>query len=85
MQRDNNLVEQTNGIYQRLGKVHFLNVTDKNGKISVRKLRALFKLTFVADNMEFPTKVRWGAVLIACLEALLKREVSLEVQPVDYP
>jgi hypothetical protein len=48
-------------------------------------LRALFKLNFVADNMEFPTKVSWGAVLIAYLEALLQREVSLEAQLLDYP
>jgi len=51
MQRDNNLVEQTNGLYQRLGKVHFLNVTDKQGNINARKLQALFKL-IITENFK---------------------------------
>jgi len=51
MQHDNNLIEQTNGIYQRLNNVHFLNITNKQGNIDIRKLKALFKL-IITENFD---------------------------------
>jgi|TARA_B100001964_G_C14119537_1_gene547683 hypothetical protein len=51
MQRDNYLVEQTNGIYQRLNNVHYLDMTDKQGNIRERNLQSLFNL-IITENFK---------------------------------
>jgi len=53
MKRNNYLVEQTNGIYQRHQKnrQHYLDIADVQGIINSRKLKAIFKL-LITENFQ---------------------------------